>query len=418
MDMTPLTPIIPPKQSPPPPRGYGLIIGISLLVGSIAGGVVGGVVARGGISGILDDSSTNTSKSSVSTTVSVQEDSATIDVVKKASPAVVSIVAKKDYSKAVNDSQNSPLDNFFGFPFFQPQAQSQPQGIQPIGSGSGFIITSDGMLLTNKHVATIAGADEFVVSMNDGKTYDAKLIATDPSNDIAFMKIDAKDLPTIELGDSDNIQIGQTVVAIGNVLGKYRNTVTKGIISGLSRSITAGDGSGSSETLSNVIQTDAAINHGNSGGPLLNVTGQVIGINTAVDSEGQLVGFSIPINVAKQVLDSVKKTGKIERPYVGVRYTIINEQVKQDNKLTVDYGALVIRGSTSQDPAVIPGSPADKAGIVENDIILEVDGRKINEDFDLSQSLSDKSIGQTIKLKILSKGNEKTIDVKLEARPQ
>lgn len=404
------TPAPTPHPAASPRPGLGMIVGISLLVGSVSGGLVGAVVSQGGLSGWLKNS--NSSASSVLTgTVTVEEDSATIDVVKKVSPAVVSIVAKKDFSK-VFGNQSDPLNDFFGWPFTQPQ----PQGVQPVGSGSGFIITKDGMILTNKHVAEIQG-DEFVVVMNDGQTYDAKVVATDPSTDIAFMKIDGRDLPTVEFGNSDVVEIGQTVIAIGNVLGKYQNSVTKGIVSGLARSITAGDGQGNSETLRNVIQTDAAINHGNSGGPLLNIAGQVIGINTAVDSSGQLVGFSIPINIAKKDLESVQATGKIERPYLGVRYVLVNDQVKTANELTVDYGALIARGDTRSEVAVIPGSPADKAGLIENDIVLEIDGQKITEENDLAQALIEKRIGDTVKLKILSKGNEKIVEIKLESRP-
>ncbi|MBI4092311.1 MAG: trypsin-like peptidase domain-containing protein [Candidatus Kerfeldbacteria bacterium] len=396
--------------------GIGTIVFISFLVGALSGGLFGTLAAGGGLKNLLGRTTkTATSVNSVNLgTLRVQEDSATVEVVKKVSPAVVSIIAKKDFSKVFgNEDQSTPLD-LFGLPFFQ---QPQPQGKRQVGSGSGFIVSSDGLILTNKHVATIEGADEFTVIMNNQKNYDAKVVATDPSTDIAVMKIEAKDLPTVELGNSDDIQTGDTVIAIGNVLGQYRNSVTKGIVSGLARTIKAGDGSGNVETLRNVIQTDAAINYGNSGGPLLNLAGQAIGINTAIDSEGQLIGFALPINIAKSDLDSLKKTGKIERPYLGVRYVIINEQVKQANELTVDYGALVLRGSSQNQLAVIPGSPADKAGIAENDIILELDGRKISDDYDLAQALFDKKIGDTVTLKILSKGKEKTAQVKLEVRP-
>ncbi len=413
MDMQPA-----PTNNPKPQlASIGTLILVSFLVGGISGGAIGAITANGGLAKLLNRSTavSETTKNVKTETLNLKEESATVEVVKQVSPAVVSIIAKKDFSKVFgNEDQQSPFYDLFGFPFFQP---TQPQGNGQVGSGSGFIISSDGMILTNKHVATIPGADLFTVIMNDQKTYDAKVIATDPATDIALMKIDVKDLPTIELGNSDSVQAGDTVIAIGNVLGQYRNSVTKGIISGLARTIKAGDGAGNVETLSNVIQTDAAINSGNSGGPLLNLAGQAIGINTAIDREGQLIGFAIPINVAKRDVESLKKTGKIERPYLGIRYSIINQQVKEANNLTVDYGALVVRGNTVNDLAVIPGSPADKAGIVENDIILEMDGQKITEDYDLAQALQDKEIGQSVTLKIQSKGQDKTIQVKLEARP-
>lgn len=405
---------IPKTTSHPPRQNFGLVVMVSVLVGALSGGVVGGVIAKGGLAGILKSGpkASSTSTSTV-TTLTVNEESATVEVVKKVSPAVVSIVAKQDYSKLYGSQDSLPNDFFFGFPFLQ---QPAPQGKQEIGGGTGFIVTSDGIILTNKHVATIAGADQFTVVTNDGKSYDAKVLATDPSTDIAFMKIEGQDFPTVELGNSDSVKLGDSVVAIGNVLGKYRNTVTKGIISGLARTIEAGDGAGTSETLHDVFQTDAAINHGNSGGPLLNLSGQAIGINTAVDSQGQLVGFALPINIAVRDLESVKTTGKIERPYLGVRYVIINEQVKQEHNLSVDNGALIIRGERRGEDAVIKDGPAAKAGLAENDVILEIDGKQINQEYDLAQALIDKSVGQTITLKVWSGGKEKTVQVKLEAR--
>lgn len=393
----------------------GTAIIVSFLVGGLSGGIFGVAATTGGLSNFLGSSSQRSAGNVNVSTIALQEESATVDVVKQVSPAVVSIIANRDFSKVFGPDQSSPFEDLFSFPFFQ---QPRQQGIQEIGSGTGFIISADGTILTNKHVATIPNTDEFKVVLNDGQTYDAKVLATDPANDIAFMKIEAKDLPTVELGDSDTIHLGDTVIAIGNVLGQYRNSVTKGIVSGLGRTIRAGDSSGNTETLRDVIQTDAAINQGNSGGPLLNLAGQAIGINTAIDREGQLIGFALPINIAKRDLDSLKSKGKIEQPYLGVRYVIINEAVKQANDLTIDYGALVVRGDTREELAVIPGSPADKAGIVENDIILEIDGQPVTEETDLASALGQKTVGQTVSLKVLSKGSEKTVQVTLEARTE
>ncbi len=345
-------------------------------------------------------------------TLSVTEDSATIDVVKKASPAVVSIVITQDLSK-IYGSRNLdifPFNDFFNFSF--PNKQDN-QGEKEVGAGTGFIISSDGLILTNKHVVSTEGG-EYTVVMNDGKKYDAKVVDTDPFNDVALVKIDAQNLTTVELGDSDTLQIGQTVIAIGNTLGEYRNTVTKGVISGLARTVTAGDGQGRSETLEDIIQTDAAINFGNSGGPLLNLAGQVIGVNTAINQSGQLVGFAIPINQVKKDIESIQKTGKIVRPYLGVRYLLINEEVARQNKLSVDYGALIVRGNSSTELAVIPGSPADKAGLVENDIILEVNGQRIDKDHSLARQLQKYSVGETIELKVSHQGAEKIVKATLE----
>ncbi|MBU1146078.1 trypsin-like peptidase domain-containing protein [Patescibacteria group bacterium] len=343
------------------------------------------------------------------------EESATVDAVKKVAPAVVSIVISKDLSK-INNYNNFP-QIFFGFPFnFQAPSASDESGSTgktEIGGGTGFIISSDGLILTNKHVASDAEA-EYTVITNDDQKYDAKILATDPVLDIAVLKIDAKDLPTVELGDSDKIELGQTVIAIGNSLGEYKNTVTKGVVSGVGRRIVAGDNQGGSEVIEEAIQTDAAINPGNSGGPLVNLAGQVIAINTAMNQQGQLIGFAIPINAAKQDIESVKTSGKIVRPWLGVRYVLINEEIAKENKLEKDYGALVVRGQKQTDLAVVPGSPADKAGLVENDIVLEIDGQKIDEDHPLAREIAKSRPGDEITLKVLHKGEEKDIQVKLE----
>ena len=250
---------------------------------------------------------------------------------------------------------------------------------------------------------------------NDGKKHNAKVVARDPVLDIALIKIDGNVFPYLALGNSDSLNIGQSVIAIGNALGEYRNTVSVGVVSGLARSITAGDNSGRAEVLDHVIQTDAAINPGNSGGPLLNLKGEVIGVNVAVAQGSQSIGFALPINSVKGAIESVKLTGKIIRPYLGVRYVAISAAMKEKNNLTVDYGVLVKRGTTENDLAVIPGSPADKAGIVENDIILEIDGVKLDDKTNLASVIREKKIGQVINLKILHKGVEKTALVVLEA---
>lgn len=344
------------------------------------------------------------------------EESATIDVVKQASPAVVSIVISQDLRTLYNQTGPGqfPFEDFFGF-----GAQTQiptPEGKQTIGAGTGFIIGSDGLIVTNKHVVSDESAD-YTVVMQDGTQYVATVMDTDPLNDLAVLDIEATDLPTLKLGDSSSLQIGQFVIAIGNTLGEYSNTVTRGVVSGLARTVTAGDGSGSSETLEDIIQTDAAINQGNSGGPLLNLSGEVIGVNTAVSREGQLVGFAIPINQTKLVIDSVREFGRIIRPYLGVRYMPITAEIAERNSLDVDYGALIIRGERSADLAIVPGSPADKAGLVENDIILELDSTRIDADHSLVQALQSHASGDTVTLKVLSKGIEKTVDVILEELP-
>lgn len=387
-----------------------LIVVISFLVGSISGAAMSLI-----ISGLIQTNSQQPTTNQSEKIKITDEESATIKVVEKASPAVVSIVVTQEISRSV--TEGSPLEEFFQeeWPFFEfniPQPQPTPQKEkQQVGRGTGFIISSDGLILTNKHVVYEKDADYSVIT-NEGKTLPAKVLATDPFNDIAIMKVEAKNLPTLSLGDSDKIQIGQTVIAIGFALGEFKNTVTKGVISGVGRKITAGGG-GRVEQLEDVIQTDAAINPGNSGGPLLNLKGEVIGINTAISLEGQLIGFAIPINVAKYVVESVQKFGKIVRPFLGVRYLLINETIAKANNLPVDYGALIVRGETTTDFAVTPGSAADKAGLVENDIILELNGQKISQDNPLAKIIQKFKPGDEITLKILSKGKEKTIKVVL-----
>jgi serine protease Do len=384
---------------------------LSLILGTI-GGAVGGAFTSGKfdswVNRALHRTSVAAPSSGSSSTIAVEEESATVDVVKKVQKSVVSIIITKDLSKVYNQSgTGSPFDFFFGTGLQQPQ-----QGTQEIGGGSGFILSADGYLMTNKHVVDDTQAD-YTVLTNDGKSYPAKVIATDPVNDLAVLKIDAKNLPAIEFGNSDALQIGQTVIAIGNALGEYRNTVTKGVVSGLARRITAGDGQ-SSETLENAIQTDAAINPGNSGGPLLNLAGQVIGVNVAVSQQGQLIGFAIPANQANSVYESVKKTGKIVRPYLGVRYIPITKALKDQNKLSVDYGVLIQRGTTRDELAIIPGGPADKAGLQENDIILEINGVRLDTEHSLSGEIQKHAPGDAVTLKVLSKGKEKTITATLE----
>ncbi|HBB36955.1 MAG TPA: hypothetical protein DEB07_02215 [Candidatus Moranbacteria bacterium] len=347
------------------------------------------------------------------------EESAVTASVEKASPAVVSIIVSKDIPK-MQDFFSDP----FGFdPFFNPfgssQRQQQNQGEtekQEIGGGSGFIVSKDGLIVTNKHVVSDQEA-EYTVMTNDEKKHAAKVMAIDPVNDVAILKIEAgNNLPVLELADSGNLKIGQTVIAIGNSLGEFRNTVSKGIISGLKRNVTAGDGFGQAETLSEVIQTDAAINPGNSGGPLLNISGQVIGVNVAMAQGAENIGFALPINIVKKGIESVKSKGKIVQPYIGVRYIPITEEIKKANNLPYGYGALVLRGQKVTDFAVVPGSPADKAGLTENDIILEINGVKIDEKNLLSDQIAKSNVGDTINLKIWHKGEEKTVQVKLEER--
>lgn len=323
--------------------------------------------------------------------IKVEESSAVIDAAKKVSPAVVSI------------SGSQQVSDFYG-----------QVSTQEVSGGTGFILTSDGLIVTNKHV--VSSAESYKVILNDGRIFDAKIQAMDTYNDLAVIKIDAKDLPVVELGNSDDLQIGQYVIAVGNALGEYKNSVTLGVVSAKQRKVEA-SGDTQSETLTGLLQTDAAINPGNSGGPLVNLAGQVVGINTAIASTtgGSIgVGFAIPIDSVKAAIDSVRKSGEIVRPYLGVRYVPVTNTLQKLNNLPVDYGALVSRGSTAAELAVVPGSPADKAGILENDIILEVNGERVDENNTLSDRLSKYQVGQEVELKVYRKGQQITVKVTLD----
>ena len=281
-------------------------------------------------------------------------------------------------------------------------------------AGTGFIISSDGYIATNKHV--VANATKIGVILDDGSTYeDVELIGTDPINDFAIIKIkNVKDLTPIKIGDSKTTNIGQQVVAIGNALGTYQNSVTSGIISGKGRSLTASDSSRTTyETLSDMIQTDAAINGGNSGGPLVNAAGEVIGINTAYASQGNNVGFAIPINSVKGIMAGVLKDGKFERAVLGVRYQTITPLIAKEKKLDVTAGAYV-KGSNNAS-AVIKGSAGDKAGIKDGDIITAVNGTKIGTAGSLGSLIGEYAVGDTVKLEVYRDKKYIQLEVKLEA---
>jgi serine protease Do len=338
------------------------------------------------------------------------QEQAVINAVKEISPAVVSIVVYKEVP-ILEQSYTGPFGDLFGdSPFFRiPTYTQKGTEKQKVEGGTGFIISKDGMIVTNKHVA-LDDAAEYSVLTNDGKEYPAEVLAKDPVQDLAILKIEGLDFPTVKIGDSDFLQIGQTVIAIGNALGEFQNTVSVGVISGLGRTITV-SGGGMIETLEDIIQTDAAINKGNSGGPLLNLKGEVIGINTAVSLEGQNIGFTIPINKAKNDIAQVKESGEIVYPFLGVYYVIITSDIQKENNLPVDYGALIISGQGADEKAIYPGSPAEKAGLKEGDIILEFDGKEITTTNSLAKIISNYNIGDEISLKVLRNQEEKMFSI-------
>lgn len=318
----------------------------------------------------------------------VEESSAIIDANKKVQPAVVSIT-----------STNHAVRDIFGFGTIQA----------PQTAGTGFIVTNDGLIVTNKHV--ISGGDSYTVTSTDGKSYDGKVVAQDPTNDLAIVKIDARGLPVVDLGDSDQVQVGQWVIAIGNALGELQNTVTVGVISAKERTAEPSDGNGTTESLAGLLQTDAAINPGNSGGPLLNLAGQVIGINTAIAGNAQNIGFAIPVADIKADLQSYQKNGKIIEPYIGVQYQAITKALATSLGLPVEKGAL-LTGNNGQSP-IVAGSPAEAAGLKDGDIITKINNDQITETVPLTRLIRKYNPGDKVSLTILRDKKEQKVDLTL-----
>lgn len=333
-----------------------------------------------------------------------------VEIAKKVCPAVITIVISKDLPK---------VDGYYFFPFggqqyVVPKFDKQKEKTK-IGGGSGFIVSSDGYILTSSHVVADPEA-EYTIILDPKKRLPAKVLSRDPISDIAILKIGAKDLPYLELGDSEKVELGEEVVAIGNALGEFHDTVSAGIISGMSRAITAFSGINTQTSqLRGLIQTDAAINPGNSGGPLVNMDGQVVGINTAMVMGAQNIGFAIPINYAKKDLEEIKEHGKIKRPFLGVRYILINKDLAQMQKLPIDHGALIIRETLGEE-AVVAGSAADRGGLKEYDIILEINGEKIDEKNPLANLLQKYKINEEIPFKVRRGKQELNLKVKLEEK--
>jgi len=332
-------------------------------------------------------------------------------------PAVVSIIISKSLEEIEKEIPPELFDVFpFGAPNLGiPEEKIDKRGMVEVGGGSGFIVDPSGIVLTNKHVISDPKA-EYTIITNDEKKYKAEILARDPVDDVAILKIKAEKLPVVKLGDSHSAELGEEVIAVGNTLGIFKNTVSKGIISGLSRSIAAKTGMNEPVTeLRGLIQTDAAINPGNSGGPLTNMDGEVIGINTAIVFGAQNIGFAIPINAAKRDLADLKKYGRVRRPLLGLRYVNVNQNLKEKMNLVVDYGALVI-GRAPHHEAIVPGSPAAKAGFKMKDIILECNGEKITTNKTIQDFLEELEVGSELKMKVLRNKKEMLVKVILEER--
>jgi len=324
---------------------------------------------------------------SIAEDLRLDEQEASIRAIAKVQPTVVSIIVYDDENILTIDAKSGK--------------QSIESERTQRGRGTGFIISSDGYVLTNKHVVDSASSKgSFRIIMNSGKQYYAQLIAKDVLNDLAVLKIFDKNLDFVELGDSDSLQVGSTVIAIGNALGLYQNTATKGIVSGLGRSIVASEeANGNIQSLDNIIQTDAGINHGNSGGPLVDLQGRVVGINVAVDESGSSIGFAIPINDARVVIRSIIENGRIIRPRLGLKYIMLSPEIAIDNKLNRTSGAWI--ATSDESLSIVKDGPADKAGLLNDDIIFEINAIKIEGQNTLLSVVQKYKPGDKIGMKVL-----------------
>lgn len=345
----------------------------------------------------------------------VKEEDLVVEAVDRVSPAVASIIATKDLpvmERFFSDPFSS--DDFFR-QFFEPSLP-EPSGKterREIGRGTGFIVSEDGYLITNRHVVEDEDA-EYTAILNSGGTFKARVIARDPIHDIAIVKIEGEHFSVAPLGNSDALKVGQTVIAIGNALGQFSNTVSVGIISGIERTLTA-EGHGGQSEFQHILQTDAAINPGNSGGPLLDLEGKVIAINTAMVSGAENIGFAVPINIAARDFKQARDTGRIVYPYIGVRYVIITEQFRNEKKLDTDFGVFLM--SEKGSPAVVAGSPAALAGLKEGDIITHVDGVALKKEKSLGDVIQTRNIGDSVQLTIRRNGATLSFTVVLAERP-
>lgn len=381
-------------------RGPVLAVILALIVSTASGFLGGWLGADSNKSQTVDSSFSSNQK------VVTSQSQLISSIAKSVGQSVVSVNVT---------GQAAPTQNVFGFSVGGGTQQS---------AGTGMIISSDGLILTNRHVVP-AGTSSVSVTLSDGTQFDNVQVvgrtSANDSLDVAVLKItDTKGhkLTPVTIGDSSKMQVGDSVIAIGNALGQFQNTVTSGIISGYGRSVQAGSSAGgsTSESLADLFQTDAAINEGNSGGPLVNSSGQVIGINTAIASNAQNIGFAIPINDVSGLIKEVIATGKFERPYLGVEYVSLTDDEAKQLGISQTRGAYIVP-STNGQPSIIPGSPADKAGLQEKDIITAVNGTAVDQNNSLTALLSQHSVGDKITLTVVRDGKTMSIDVTLGAAP-
>ncbi len=398
-------------KMPTSKRGRFIVVAAVFILAALASGFIGGWVESSN-QVVLGNTSLSNQKKIVTS------DSQLIAAIAKSvGPSVVSV------NVAITSTSGSSTTGGFGlFGFSQP--------VQEQAAGTGIIISSDGLILTNRHVIP-QGTTGVSVTLSNGTTFkDVSVIGrTNPNDslDIAFLKINntnGQKLTPAAIGDSSQMQVGDEVVAIGNALGQFQNTVTSGIISGYGRSVTAsssgggvGSSTGSSENLANLFQTDAAINEGNSGGPLVNLNGQVIGINTAIAGNAQNIGFAIPVNDVKGLLNQVLKNGKFSVPYIGVRYIPITADIATEYGLSVQNGAFVAPSSDPSSPSIVPGSPAESAGLKVNDIITALNGVNIDQNHSLTSLVDQYTPGTKVTLTVIRGGKNIQVDVTLAAQP-
>ena len=383
-----VVPVEPHRRSP----GVGTVVLASLISAVLASG---GTFLALDAAGVLDRTATPSSVGNGSTVgtnqpLKLSESSAIIAAAAKVGPAVVRIVVEGTDPTVIG-------------------------GVIPEGVGSGVIYDSRGWILTNRHVVT--DSTSLVVELKDGREFDGRVYGIDTLTDLAIVKIEATELPTAPIGDSGELQVGQLTIAIGSPLGTYSNTVTSGIVSATGRRIQVEDGT----IITNLIQTDAAINPGNSGGPLIDAIGNVIGINTAVARDSNGIGFAIPINIARPIMQQALAGTELARPYIGIKFMPIDTQLALDLRLPVSAGALVRVLDADNQPtgeaAVIANGPGAQAGIVEGDIITAIEGVTIDTEHPLDAVLSQFAPGQTVSLAIIRGNNRELVSVMLGTRP-
>jgi len=406
----PTVPTLTPDYAPRPPRLRldhpaarplaAALIGIVVLALGFGGGWLGAIAHQGDATNITQQKTVLTSQAAVVSSIA-----------KSVGQSVVSVnVTSQSQTSA------SPFDSFFGYDGSGSQTEQS--------AGTGMILTSGGLIMTNRHVVP-DGTTNVSVTLSDGTVFNnVKVVGrtNDSSSlDVAFLQIQdtkGKKLTPVNLGDSSKVNVGDPVVAIGNALGQFQNTVTSGIISGHGRSVQASDSTGSSsENLSDLFQTDAAINEGNSGGPLVNLGGEVIGMNTAVASDSQNIGFAIPINDLTGLINSVEQSGKLQQPYLGVVYVPITNDVKETFNLTVGQGAYVPKEIQVGEQTVVSGGPADKAGVKPGDVITKIDGQAVNQTTSITSLIDKHKVGDKVKLTIVRGSKTLTLDVTLGAAP-